>query len=117
MTIDELNEVHHIARIAHEINRAYCAAIGDKSQPAWEDAPDWQKASAISGVKAHLETPLTPEESHALWLRVKADEGWKYGPVKDPVAREHPCFVPYEQLPQEQKVKDYLFAAVVRTLA
>lgn len=44
-----------IARIAHETNRAYCESIGDNSQPPWQDAPDWQKLSAINGVKFHLE--------------------------------------------------------------
>lgn len=28
-----------IAQVAHEINRAYCQAIGDDSQPCWNDAP------------------------------------------------------------------------------
>ena len=27
-----------IARVCHEVNRAYCQAIGDNSQPTWEDA-------------------------------------------------------------------------------
>ena len=40
-----------IARIAHEVNRVYCLTIGDKSQPRWEDAPQWQKESAINGVE------------------------------------------------------------------
>ena len=38
-----------IARVCHEVNRAYCRAIGDESQPAWEDAPDWQQRSAVLG--------------------------------------------------------------------
>ena len=104
-----------IARIAHEINRAYCQSIGDYSQPKWEDAPDWQKESAISGVKLHIDNPdTTPEQLHESWLKDK--EGWKYGPVKDASKKEHPCFVPYAELPQEQKSKDYLFAQVVRSL-
>lgn len=27
-----------IARVAHEVNRDYCQALGDDSQPAWENA-------------------------------------------------------------------------------
>jgi hypothetical protein len=54
-----------IAKIAHEINLAYCAALGDTSQPPWEEAPEWQKASALAGVEMHLANPLaTPEQSH-----------------------------------------------------
>ena len=62
-----------IARVAHEVNRAYCEALGDDSQ--------------------------------------------KLGPVKNPDAREHPCLVPFDALPLEQKVKDYLFRSVVSALA
>lgn len=110
-------EVLNIARVAHEVNRAYCTSIGDTSQPAWADAPQWQKDSAVAGVKAHLQNPgLTPQQSHELWLEHKRAEGWVYGPVKDVEKKEHPCFMPYDGLPQEQRTKDYLFKAVVAAL-
>jgi hypothetical protein len=102
-----------IARIAHEVNRAYCASIGDHSQPAWEDAPEWQRNSAVAGVTAHLANDLTPEQSHESWLAVKMVDGWKYGPAKDAEKKEHPCFCPYADLPAEQRAKDYLFRGVV----
>lgn len=106
-----------IARIAHEINRAYCASLGDDSQPAWEDAPEWQKASALVGVDMHLANQnATPENSHESWLAQKTAEGWKYGPVKDAQKKEHPCFLPYTELPPEQKAKDYLFRSVVHLM-
>ena len=106
-----------IARVAHEINRAYCASLGDTSQPAWEDAPEWQKNSALVGVDMHLAKPdATPEQSHESWLAQKLAEGWKHGPVKDAEKKEHPCCVPYADLPAEQKAKDYLFRGVVHAL-
>lgn len=107
----------HLARAAHEINCAYCAALGDSSQLAWEDAPKWQKDSALVGVDMHLANPeASPEDSHASWLAQKTADGWKFGPVKDADKKEHPCFLPYAELPVEQKAKDYLFRAVVHTL-
>ena len=36
--------------------------------------------------------------------------------VKDAERKEHPCCVPYDALPVEQKTKDYLFRAVVHAL-
>lgn len=106
-----------IARVAHEVNRAYCSAIGDNTQPAWGDAPDWQKKSALSGVLFHIENPdAGPDHSHNEWLREKAADNWKYGAVKDPDKKEHPCFVPYDELPVEQKAKDFLFRGVVHAL-
>jgi hypothetical protein len=111
------DSITFIAKVAHEINRAYCEALGDTSQPAWEQAPNWQRDSAINGVRFHLDNPnASPSHSHESWLAEKAATGWKYGPVKDPEAKEHPCFVPYDELPVEQRAKDYLFRAVVHVL-
>lgn len=110
-------KIEEIAQVAHEINRAFCQSIGDSSQPYWEFAPEWQKESAISGVKFHIANPeAAPSNSHENWLKDKEADGWKYGPIKDPIKKEHPCFVTYEELPTEQKSKDYLFKQVVHSL-
>lgn len=107
----------NIAQVAHEINKAYCESIGDTSQPTWEDAPEWQKSSAINGVQFHLDNPdANPSASHESWLKQKTEEGWKYGPVKNHETKEHPCFVPYDELPVEQRSKDYLFKQVIHSL-
>lgn len=106
-----------IARVAHEVNRAYCQAIGDNTQPSWEDAPEWQKSSAIAGVEFHTKNPgAKPEDSHNSWLAHKEAEGWVYGEVKDAEKKTHPCMRPYNELPVEQRVKDYLFIQVVHSL-
>jgi hypothetical protein len=115
-------KAEQVARVCHEANRAYCEAIGDHSQVRWEDAPTWQRQSAITGVefafKAKKETGKapSPSEMHESWRRDKAKDGWKYGPVKDAEKKEHPCFVPYDQLPPQQHAKDFLFKAVVEAL-
>lgn len=107
-----------IARVCHELNRAYCEALGDHSQVPWDEAPANIRASAIDGVKFHLENPAaTPEGSHENWLKGKQADGWKFGTVKDAEKKEHPCFVPYWQLPVEQRAKDYIFKAAVTQLA
>lgn len=91
--------------------------LGDHSQPQWDDAPDWQKQSAIKGVMFHLANPdAKPSHSHDCWLEEKRATGWKYGPVKDLEKKEHPCFVPYDELPEEQKAKDALFIGVLNAL-
>lgn len=106
-----------IARVCHEVNRAYCKALGDDSQPAWEDAPDWQKESALLGVDLHLNNPNAgPEASHQSWMAQKVKDGWIYGVVKDPDKRTHPCLVPFSELPVDQQAKDFIFRAVVHAL-
>jgi len=111
-------ELMHIAKICHEANRALCEEQGDMSQPIWENAPKWQIQSAINQVKACLDNPNEgPEHTHNSWLKEKKESGWKYGPVKDPDKKEHPCFVSYNKLPENQKAKDYLFNAIVNSLS
>jgi hypothetical protein len=105
-----------IARVCHEVNRAYCQAIGDHSQPTWEDAPQWQKDSALLGVKLHTEKNVGPEASHESWMAQKVAEGWVFGPEKNPDAKTHPCIVPFYQLTTEQQAKDFIFRAVVHAL-
>lgn len=112
-----MNNVEKIAKVAHEINKAYCSALGDNSQPDWVNAPQWQKDSAISGVKFHLNNPdVKPEQSHKEWLDLKRAEGWKHGPVKNAKTKEHPCFLPYDELPEDQKAKDFIFKQVIDSL-
>jgi len=106
-----------IARVAHEANRAYQIATGDPApSPHWEDAPDWQRDSAAEGVQHALDGE-TPEELHDRWAAHKAADGWVHGEVKDGAAKTHPCLVPYAELPEVQRVKDDLFAAVVMVTA
>mgnify|MGYP001574185565 CR=1 FL=1 len=109
-------EIDEIARLCHEVNRGYCASLRDYSQPRWEDAPEEIQNSARDGVVMILSNPRTlPEASHANWCRYKREEGWIYGTEKDGDKMTHPCLVPYEDLPQGQRSKDYIFGAIVRT--
>jgi hypothetical protein len=114
-------DVVSIARVCHEANRAYCRALGDTSQASWSNAMDWQRDSAITGVKFHLdhlERGLVPSQAatHESWLEDKRRAGWVYGPVKDADKKTHPCFVPYAELPPDQQKKDALFGAIVAAL-
>lgn len=108
----------HIAKVCHQANKAYCESIGDMSQKDWDDADPWQRSSAITGVEFILSNPTaTPESQHQAWYKHKEADGWMYGPVKDAGKKEHPCMLPYDMLPKEQRLKDSLFQAVVKSLA
>lgn len=106
-----------IARVCHEANAAYCLALGDTSQKHWDEAPEWQRASAVAGVEFLLANPNAgPADSHKSWLKDKIANGWTLAPVKDATAKTHPCMVEYNDLPLEQRFKDALFVRIVRTL-
>jgi RyR domain-containing protein len=111
-------KLEEVAQVCHEANKAYCESLGDFSQVHWNEAPEWQRDSAISGVRFHLDNPLaSPSASHDNWLEQKRREGWSYGEVKDVEKKEHPCFVQFYELPVEQQAKDHLFRGIVRSLA
>lgn len=109
--------IRTIAKICHDANKSFCASIGDNSQPDWDHAPEWQKKSALNGVKFHLDNPDSkPSDSHNNWLKEKKQEGWKYGKEKNVALKIHPCFVPYSKLPKQQQAKDYLFSSIIHAL-
>lgn len=104
-----------IAIVVHEANRALCLANGDPSQVPWDLAPQWQKDSTFNSVEAAIRGE-TPQKLHEIWVKEKEDSGWTYGPVKDPLNKQHDCLVPYDQLPDYQKAKDKLFIDVVQAM-
>jgi len=109
--------IENVAKVCHEANKAYCETLGDTSQPSWEDAPQWQRDSAVDGVKNIIDgITKTPEDSHKGWLSQKESDGWVYGETKDPEKETHPCMVPYDELPKEQQAKDALFFAIAQAL-
>lgn len=109
--------IMNIAKVCHEVNRAFCLSIGDTSQKSWESSPEWQQKSAMDGVMYLVANPnSTPADIHNNWISDKEKAGWVYGDKKDEVKKTHPCLVPYDKLSVEQRTKDHLFNAVVATL-
>lgn len=109
--------VADLARVCHETNRAYQQVTADPApSPSWEDAPDWQRDSAVEGVQRALDGE-TPEELHESWCEAKRRDGWVHGSTKDADAKTHPCLVDYDALPLDQRAKDHLFRGVVDALA
>lgn len=44
--------------------------------------------------------------AHETWARQRIADGWSYGPQRDDEAKEHPCLVPYDELPESEKEYD-----------
>ena len=109
--------IESIAKCCHMANKALCEAICDYTQREWEYADDWQRESAVNGVRHFIENPDAPDSAqHDAWCDDKYANGWVYGETKDAIKKTHPCLVPFESLPPEQQAKDVLFKAVCRSL-
>jgi ryanodine receptor 2 len=46
------------------------------------------------------------KNTHEVWAAGRIADGWTYGPVRDDAAKKHPCLIPYEELPEEEKAYD-----------
>ena len=43
---------------------------------------------------------------HDVWAEARISQGWKYGKKRDDEQKTHPCLVPYDELPEEEKEYD-----------
>ena len=108
-------DIKKIARVCHEVNRIYCETLGDFSQVPWESATKSQVNSTINSIDYYINNPLAnPIDLYGSWMEEKKKQGWKYGIVEDTEKKEHPCMVYYEELPEEERIKDKLFISVLR---
>jgi hypothetical protein len=44
--------------------------------------------------------------AHEIWAQQRMKDGWAYGPARDDGQKKHPCLVPYDQLPESEKIYD-----------
>ena len=43
---------------------------------------------------------------HEVWAETRIKQGWMYGPERNDKQKKHPCLIPYEELPEEEKEYD-----------
>ena len=43
---------------------------------------------------------------HEVWAETRIKQGWTYGPERNDKQKKHPCLIPYEELPEEEKEYD-----------
>jgi hypothetical protein len=104
--------VEACARVGYEV---YRTGFDDPAKLEWDAAEDDDRKVARDMAVVVL-SGVTPEQEHARWLARKADEGWSLGAL-DEERRLHPNMVPYEQLPDGQRLLDRLFVAAVTSVA
>lgn len=64
----------------------------------------------VSGVELPKElkplTEMLAKNTHDVWAQTRIAQGWRFGESRDDAKKLHPCLVPYEALPEEEKVFD-----------
>lgn len=43
---------------------------------------------------------------HEVWAQSRLEQGWIYGKERNDALKQHPCLIPYEDLPEIEKAYD-----------
>lgn len=43
---------------------------------------------------------------HDVWAETRMSQGWSYGKERNDEKKTHPCLIPYEELPDDEKAYD-----------
>ena len=43
---------------------------------------------------------------HEVWAQSRISQGWSYGAERNDALKQHPCLVPYNELPEVEKAYD-----------
>lgn len=46
------------------------------------------------------------ENVHEVWAQSRMSQGWTYGEERSDALKQHPCLVPYDELPEVEKAYD-----------
>ena len=49
---------------------------------------------------------LLARNVHEVWSQTRMAQGWTYGEERDDQRKRHPCLIPYEELPESEKLFD-----------
>lgn len=62
-------------------------------------------------------TELLARNTHEVWARQRLADGWTHGATRSDDRKEHPCLIPYEDLPESEKEYDRATALeAIRTI-
>lgn len=115
--LPHLKAVMEIARVAHEVVRGYRVLMGDDSCPPWEEMGHPERQSAAHQVITVLKLKhLTVAQMHADYVETERQNGWVYGETFNADLKHNPLLVPFDQLPEAQRIEDGLFANTVIAL-
>lgn len=65
------------------------------------DATDVQLPQELNAL-----VEVVAKNVHEVWAQSRIEQGWTYGETRSDALKQHPCLVPYEDLPEEEKAYD-----------
>lgn len=106
-------KIEQIGKICHEANRALRATLNEPDNGPWEELSEARRNGVTDGVKYFYnlwqrgvrQGPIVSELLHANWVCSMVAQG----------ETNHTNLVPYSQLSDEQRSKDFLFCGICAT--
>lgn len=71
----------------------------------WTPRPADTSAVEVPPAIAALTESLA-RNTHENWAAQRLADGWRHGPARDDARKEHPCLVPYDELPEAEREYD-----------
>ena len=65
------------------------------------DTEDIQLPEELNGLVEQI-----AKNVHDVWAQSRLEQGWTYGEKRSDLLKQHPCLVPYEELPEVEKDYD-----------
>lgn len=73
----------------------------NKYIPQPVDTSDIQLPEELEVLREHMARNV-----HEVWAQSRIEQGWTYGQERNDVLKQHPCLIPYEELPETEKAYD-----------
>lgn len=112
---------YKIAEILHNAISAILRTDGSVIVP-WEALNDVLKDRAADTVRRLMdrmegaECGIPDKELHDLWHANMIDMGWYYGPTYSLEQKLHPSMIPFDELPDDEKIKDAIWSGIIYAL-
>lgn len=104
------------ARATYGVIEAYCRTVGSiQPRAPWDDLSQEVRDQYINGCLHLLDCPqASPAEMHRNWVQYMTSLGWAFGLSKSQAFNTNPNLVPWDELPEGKKAKDFLFGIAAR---
>lgn len=112
---------YKIAEILHNAISAIPRTDGSVIVP-WDALNGVLKDRAVDTVRClmtdrmALGVEIPAKELHDIWHANMIDMGWYYGPTYSFEQKLHPSMVPFDELPDDEKIKDAIWSGIIYAL-
>lgn len=109
--------IEKIAAVCYAAIREWCIQTKQPIDYPWENlSPAYRTHVKIVVARCFADmTVPSGKVLHQRCMKEGMDGGWTYGEVVDKAKKRHPDILPWEKLSMEQRIKEHIFSAVIKS--